>query len=419
MSTIEELRRTMSQHADDLHDDATHLRAAAVRRRGQQVRRQRRIGVAAAAAVVLAGVTAVALPGDHSPQPANRHLLGMEAPATMTSLGYTYDFSRGIEGKSGRTTVKVPASDQAQLLTWADRGVGTIRVFTADNRTIVSRGDFRDFLVIPPGFGGTWTLEGTAGTTAAAVYQVDPTQPPDGYTKGGITYRADVLDRTLLTADIGDPGQAELEGTVTLPAGRVGVGSFCTGGTEKTWVHFKVSHGVGSFGQNCSGPVFDPGGNLESSYRTAGRDSTVRIWATEGEHGPPSTSPDLRLGYGFYSLSKDTLAVAGYEVDQQVEYDGHTWGMARSIDSRPGDRTVFWASANRGDQELVVAVFSHTGGPVYTSLAGVDGAAFSGAGLGGSTTLGITVPGDPASELTIRGKVKPNARLGLVFYNRY
>lgn len=416
MSTLDELRRTMGQHADGIHDDAAYVRAAAVRRRGQRVRRQRRAGVAVAAAVVVAGTAAaVVLPGSHSPAPADRRLLGMTAPATMTSFGYTYAFSRGIEGDTTGTTVKLPASDTARLLTWADRGVSTIRVRTADGRRIVSTGDFRDFVTIPPGTSGTWTIKGT--NTAAAVYDVDTTRPPDGVTKAGITYRAEVLDRQLLTADIGEAGQADLQGSVHLPRGRVAAGAFCTGGTKRTWIHFDVAHGVRSFGANCSSSVFDPGGNLESTFHSPGQTSTVHVWATEGEHGPASTSPDLRLGYGLYSVAKEPVPLAGFEVEQQVEYEGHVWGTPRTVESRPGERSFSWQAVDRGDGTLVVAAFSHTGGPVYTSLAGVPGTAFSGSGLGGGTTLGVSYPGEE-SRLTIHGQVSPRARLGFAFYLR-
>jgi hypothetical protein len=416
MSTLDELRRTMDRRADEIHDEAVHVRAAAVRRRGRQVRRQRRVGAGIATLAAAATVVAVvALPGGRSPQPADRRLLGMEAPATMTSLGYTYAFSRGIEGDATRTTVKLPASDSARLLTWADRGVATIRVRAADGRRIVSTGDFRDFVTIPPGTSGTWTITGTA--TAAAVYRLDPSLAPDGVTKAGITYRSNVLDRTLLQADIGEAGQADLQGSVNLPGGRVGVSGFCTGGTKKTWIHFDVANGVKFFGASCSAPVFDPGGHLDSEFRSVDTNATVRVWATEGEHGPLSTSPDLRLGYGFYTLSHDTVSVAGYRLEQQVEHDGHVWGMPITVQSQPGDRSFEWIAPDRGTS-LVVATFSHTRGPVYTSLAGVDGAAFSGTGLGGATTLGLSYPGDPASVLRIRGAGSPRALLGFAFYER-
>lgn len=67
----------------------------------------------------------------------------------------------------------------------------------------------------------------------------------------------------------------------------------------------------------------------------------------------------------------------------------------------------------------MVAAFAHTGGPVYTSLMGVPGAAFSGSPLSGTTTLGIARPGAPPSELRIGGgHVSPRAVRGLAFYMR-
>ena len=377
MSTLDELRRTMDQHADDIHDDAVHVRALAVRRRGQQVRRQRRVGAGIATVAAAAAVVAVvALPAGHTPQPADRTLLGMQAPGSLESLGYTYDFSHGIVGDADRAVVRLAASDQPRLLTWADKGVGTIRVHTADDRVIASHGDFQDFTAIPPGQSGTWTITGTH--TAAAIYTLDATRPPDGATKAGITFRQSVQDRDLVGAQIGDLGETSLRSSMRLPAGRIAFASFCTGGDQRTWVHAELKDGSGSFGANCTSPVFDPGGNAESEFAWK-HDSTtqVRVWATEGENGPVVDDPDLRLGFGVYSMGKDTVDVAGFEVDQQVEYDGHVWSIPLPVESRPGDRVLRTSGPDLGVQYLVVATFSHTGGPVYTSLSGVPGAAFA------------------------------------------
>ena len=418
MSTLDELRRTLDEHADSLHDDGAHVRAAAVRRRGRQVRRQRRIGVAVAAAAVVATTAAVVtLPGGDSPQPADRHLLGMEAPASLQSLGYTYDFARGVVGDADRTVVRLAASDQPRLLSWADKGVDTIRVRTADDRVIASHGDFEDFTIIPPGQSGTWTI--TGANTAAAIYTLDTTRPPDGATQDGITYRSRVLDRRLIGAQVGQVGESSVRSTIQLPAGRIGFSSYCTGGDENTWFHVEIQGATSSFGANCTAPVFDPGGNLETQFRwkTAGP-TQVHAWATEGEHGPVLDHRPVRITFGFYSMGHDTIEVAGTDMDQQVEYDGHVWAIPLPVESRPGDRELRTAGPGLGVPFLVVAAFSHTGGPVYTSLAGVPGAAFSGTQLGGSATLGTTDPGSPPSSLRIRGTVSPRAVLGFAFYQR-
>ena len=418
MSTLDELRRTMDQHADGIRDDAVHVRAAAVRRRGQQVRRQRRVGVAVAAAAVVATTAALlTLPGGSSPQPADRTLLGMKAPATMTSLGYTYDFSRGVVGDADRTVVRLTASDEPRLISWADKGVATIRVRTADDRVIVSRGDFEDFTSVAPGQSGTWTITGT--DTAAAIYTLDATRPPDGATQDGITYRSRILDRRLIGAQVGQVGESSVRSTMELPAGRIGFSSSCTGGDENTWFHVEVQGATSSFGANCTAPIFDPGGNLETEFRwdTAGP-TVVHAWATEGEHGPVLDHRPVRITFGFYSMGHDTIEVAGQETDQQVEYDGHVWAIPLQVESRPGDRQLRTSGPHPEVPSLVVASFSHTGGPVYTSLGGVAGAAFSGTRLGGSTILGTTEPGSPPSSLRIRGAVGPRAVLGLTFYQR-
>ena len=100
MNTLEDLRASLNQRADQLHDDDLYTRPAAVHGRIRAVRR-RRTAVAAVAAVaavtlVVGGVTGVgALRQPATPQPA---VAGIDVPSRVTINSYPYSFDeRGVD----------------------------------------------------------------------------------------------------------------------------------------------------------------------------------------------------------------------------------------------------------------------------------------------------------------------------------
>jgi len=65
---------------------------------------------------------------------------------------------------------------------------------------------FRDFVMIPPGPGGSLRVSASEGRVGLAMYDVTDAQP-DGVTRDGVTFRRAVADSPLLTAAIGGAGQ--------------------------------------------------------------------------------------------------------------------------------------------------------------------------------------------------------------------
>lgn len=410
--SLQELRDSLGRHADAVHDEHAHDRAALVRTRARRVRRQRLAGIgAAAAAAVVAATLAVVMPSQDRPQPVHR-LLGMPLPKTLTSLGYTYAFEQGFTGGPEATVVRLKASDTPRLLTWGDTGQASLKITTPDDRTLLSHGDFRDFTVIPAGQGGTWTVYGRH--TAAAVYSLTDARPA-GVTKDGITFRRQVAGMHLVSAAISDAGDADVSGEVDLPDGVVSLAAFCSGGGRHTWVHVQEVDGVGSFGANCEGPVFDPGSLVQSTYTQRGEATArVRVWATDGQHGPVVDDPAVHVGFGYYwSPDELTHTIAGLEVSTIVEYDGHTW-------TDNGGSTTYRGTKRLEQQvprgQLVAGYFAHTGGRVDTFLDGRRGTSYGGSGLGGGGTLGVSTGG--TVELRIFGRPSPRARLALELYQR-
>ncbi len=208
MNTLNDLRSTLDAHAADIHDDASRARVLAVHGRARAVRRRRAVAVAAAVAVVAAVAVTPRMLGDAEPAPVERELIGKVAPATVTSLGYTYDFIEGVEDDR----IKLDASDEPRLLTWAVAG-GPEDVLV-DSRysegEVWSDGtDFDDFLVIHPGESGPWQIRRSGGAEVAlAVYELTDARPA-GYTVDGITFREQIGPETLVDAVIGEVGDTE------------------------------------------------------------------------------------------------------------------------------------------------------------------------------------------------------------------
>jgi hypothetical protein len=159
MNTLTALRSTLDEHAGAVTDAEVTVRLAAVHHRVSGVRRRRRAAGAGALGVVLLAGTAVALVPHltSDAQPSAPVILGQKAPATMTSLGYTYrtDGHGASFDRSG--SMDVPKSDEPRLFSWTTTSDATVTVRTPDRETWHSDVTaFHDFVVIPPGVSGRW-----------------------------------------------------------------------------------------------------------------------------------------------------------------------------------------------------------------------------------------------------------------------
>jgi hypothetical protein len=75
--------------------------------------------------------------------------------------------------------------------------------------------------VVAPGEKGTLTAAVEAGLAGLVVY--DLTEPADGVTEDGLTFRQSMPGVELHQAVIGDLGETELTMSVTLPTGVIGI----------------------------------------------------------------------------------------------------------------------------------------------------------------------------------------------------
>jgi hypothetical protein len=346
MNTLQDLRSTLDAHAASVHDHAALARSSAVHGRARAIRRRRFAAVAATVAVVaLAATTVPLLSRGSAPVPADRQLIGKVAPATLTSLGYTYDFENGVEGGEKHATIRLRASAEPRLVTWASDAADVGILATAGALHLRSSAtDFDDFVYVAPGESGRWTIRAGGAAAAIAVYELAD-EAPEGITVEGITFRQQVGDEELIDAVIGEAGQSDLTFQVALPAGGLRVAELCAGVPDGFVANVEVDQrGVASSG-GCGDDTFDPGSGSASWYDAGdlgepGTVVTVRTWVSRLHDGEPVALDDVRLGLAAYSLAPPVTTVAGWRVPDVVEHDGHRWGFVGSNSSDVGARRL-------------------------------------------------------------------------------
>ncbi|WP_109506774.1 hypothetical protein [Nocardioides speluncae] len=393
-----DLRDTLASHAA-FDDDALTARVVGVRERVRVVRRRRAAVGGTVAAVLAIGAVGLALPNlTNDAAPASRDLAGHTAPATLESLGYTYSFERGVEG-DGEVVITVPKSDEPSLITWATQG--------GDDRVIVrsdggedpyrsSRADFTDFTMTGPSDSAMeYTLTGD-GPIGVAVYQPAADQAPAGVTKDDFTYRDQVDGGTLLAAEIGDAGDSELDLTFTMPTGGLTISTLCeTSRPRMVSVSFNGSGGVATSCQVHEGrdagsaSRWGPDEVADKSGRTirAGEKVRVRVWVSDRRSPSRKLAEDdsVRLGVGIYSLPQ--VSVAGFSVDEFVEFDGHLWRLAEREVGAVGSDRVRLRVAGRAPR-VVSFVARNTGtGIIRMARFGPDGKPLESGGDAWASTI--------------------------------
>jgi len=402
MTSIDELRRTLETHATDVGESDVVTRTAAVHHRVAVVRRRRRAAVAGGAAAVLAVAAGVArLPESEGPDPANRTVVGVEAPAQMRSLDYTYAFDRAIEGDGVTAVVKLEASDEPRLVSWATEGDNDdVRVNQRGYEPLtIGQADFTDFVLVHPGEPDRVAVTAVEGEVGLAVYELTDAAP-EGVTDDGITFREQVENRTLVDAEVGELGDSDISLPVSMPSGGVGFATFCVGGPEDA--RFRVGVGKEHVELSCDdASTFDPGLNSFELTRSPAGDDPVRAWVVD-RAGRAIDDPDLRLGVGVYRVTPDQRRVADQPVPELIEEDGHRWRLDAVHESdRP---TVTARTSEHGPQlvsllvpgDVVEALVdiegrptstdaNHTGGPVGFGLGQVSAGSRISVSLSGTT----------------------------------
>lgn len=407
MTGIDDLRATLTHRADEVAASATDTvtRTAAVHQRVATVRRRRRAGAAAGMAAVLAVVGGVALLPSRSdgPDPATPTVAGLEAPQTLESVGWSYDFTDAVDG-ADQVRLDLAPSDVPRLVTWATAGADQTVQVRADGQRLTYRDDdFAGFVPVAPGSDGEVVLDGV-GRLGLAVYELGDGVPA-GVTRDGITFRRDVAGATLVDAAIGEAGAGSLELPVTPPQGYLGLAVLCTGAPEGSMAEVTLD-GEDAYGLGCNdASTFDPGATLSVEGLGRGWSSVeVRVTDTDGD---PVDADGVRLGLGVYRLDTPGFRTLRKDLPQVVEEDGRRWELARIDRSLPGDTSFRTEAGESGPWLVRLASLGRLEATVTIGRreqsvdVGVDGGAVVGLGLvDGSTTI-KTEWADPTSRVAL------------------
>lgn len=356
-SDLSALRSTLHAHADLAQDHGSVERTTSVHARVRHVRQRRRAaGAGVLAALVVAAVVGVGLRPSSPVQPAAPMILGVQAPATFTSLGYTYAYDDSAAGE-GTATLDLPTTRDPVLLTWVTRGADDdvrLRVTGGEQVLRSSAGDFADFTVVRPVEGARVRLRGAGGVAVAAYRLTD--QAPPGVTAHGTTFRREVADLTLVGAAIAEPGQGAASFTATMPDGPLMIASLCTGGSGGSRVQVSLDGEVRSFGRTgCRDSSFDPGaggGFTVSPSKDLPVGSTLRVQVSTTDR-----DPDVLVGIGAYLAAGPTTRAAGQPVPEVLEHDGHRWVLSDVVSSTGAASAPVTAT----EESLVRVAFSSAG----------------------------------------------------------
>lgn len=448
----DELRNMLHVHADEVADRGAQQRVASVHDRVDVARRRRRAGVTG---VVVATVTAVALavvpgldrpPVDPTDTPAPEKLAGWTVPTTLESIGYTYEYVRGVESDPGtkRLEVRLPKSDEPRLLAWAsnsdDERATVSLVVDGDERGRSTAGALESFEPLEPGL--AYRVVVRQSRVAAddrlglATYELSD-EPPAGYTKDGVTYRADVLGERLVGAAIGDPGETDIRFDITIPETGLRFSDLCYGVGIEYMVNVSVAgHSLG--GSSCtetkafdpgSGGVTFPAGDGRPRLREwglqPGDSATMRVWLSPARRElshPVADNPAAVIGLGVYEDSAATVPAAGDEAPERYEFKGQEWQQVTVFDSDPGGGRLDIGHPATDRPTLVYTIVSGLADHSSHVLL-VDGESqgvyLHDVGGGGSTGKGeVVIPAGRASELSLRVRrgLTDRTRLAIVLY---
>jgi hypothetical protein len=257
----------------------------------------------------------------------------------------------------------------------------------------------------------------------------------DGYTKDGITYRADVLGEKLLGAAIGDPGDLEVSFELTVPHQGLRVSPLCHGPGPGHVVEVSVD-GHALTGSSCHrDPDPDPGkdgntwpdGNPLDRWNIRPGDRVTVTAALKAERkGGPVEGEGAVVGVGIYEDTRPRDLLARVEVPALIEWEGRTWELGSKYEADPGSPSL-WIGRDPGDANgpsLTIAAVHGLRGPAkYTTLLDGDphgGGEILGRGDGGPSweIVGVLDPEDEGFSLELRVDkgLTDRTRLGFASY---
>jgi hypothetical protein len=428
MNTLSDLRSTLDDRAEQVHDGEAVVRREAVRHRVSVVRRRRRAAGAGLLSLVLVAVGAAALVarGPSEGLPAAPTVLGVKAPDTVTSLGYTYRTDGHASTVDGTGSVTIAASDRPRLLSWTRTGTTSLRMVLPNGEIWTSRASaFHDFVTLPAGPAGTLRIDAGSGRAAVATYEMTDDRPADAYTRDGITFRRSVAGVPLLGAVATGLGQTHGSFGYTAPRGQTSLHLVCSGLPPGYAVHVLVGgeDRISSDPSSCDADiVYDAGAGSFTSLSVGRPGSPVRV-VVRVTHGMRDTRevdaaqvPGLRMGVGVYGPRALGSVAGTSSAAEYVEQDGHLWQRDQSETTVLSDPlappTRHRATGFQGPASLVWRTHGATGVTFQARGMPAAGGSFAG-GVGGMGNLWV-----PQGAVVHYGLTKGAGSIGVVFYRR-
>lgn len=419
MSTLHELRTTLEQHADNLHDTERVDRAATVRQRVRVVRRRRITTVVLAAVVAIVAVAGLAgaLRTPHEVQPADR-LLGVDVPGEIEVLDVPYALDDRHElTDDPRLRLGDAGHDRALLLVATGLGSGTATLYADGEAVARVRAD--DPLAAPVTIGDTEAdlrvrLDGTDGAARAgvAVYEATGELPP-GVSNGTAVFREQVAGNRLLDAGFLEPGESAIV-LQTQGALRDLRFTFYCVAPDDIWVTLAIAdnEAAGTGCGNHTGLDAGTGTSVVIDQQPAHPDgSAVRVYLTEGALGAQLTSPDdMVLGAAVYERSVADQQVLDDRVDTRVEFAGRTWvldevvGGSAAVDTADGDVLLGLVTDGSGQRVSWAGSLDRGGSATMTTNAGGTNSLLAGVLLAGDR-YDVRTTGGEARLLLYRPEV--------------
>jgi len=410
MTSLDELRRTLEQHADDLHDAERHTRPAAVRGRVRTARRRRAgaVAVVAAAVLVVATGTTALVRGSADPEPAGPSLKDVSVPQRIEVLGTPYRLT-GTERVAADGSIDTPAGGDDRFVTLVATGLGSGEATLWSDYWPIARvrGDQQLAAPAPAGDDLRVELDGAPRSARAEVAIYEPTgEPAPGVAADGVVFAERYDDRELVDARFATAGA---EATVDVPADAddLTVSAYCHSETDNLWLHQSGTDG----GFPCADlATVTP----EALLRPQPGERTLGVYVTQGRNGARATGVDVTFGVALYRQAVAPTTVLGEDVRTVVDFNGRTWRLDEVLDSGPSEYEV---DTSDGDVYLGV-VYVRATEMLMTSPSAPEGG-WGGFREGdgrqgpGTTYPGILFAGDRTVDLNLRG---PDADTRLLVY---
>jgi hypothetical protein len=381
----QDIREALEAHAR-FDDTAALARLGSVQHRVRVVRRRRRAALAGAAAAVVATVGGLAtlLPGDGEVAPADRTFGDLTAPATMTSLGNTFAFVRGVSGE-GRVEIDDLPSDEPVLVTWADAGTGAVTVDEpmSEGPWTSTLRDFTDFVLVEPGLDQPVVVTGE-GKLVVAAYELSALA--EGVNADGrYGFPERVAEQELIAGAIASPGETETTVEFTMPEGHLVARELCAGAPEGyvwRWSfearehHMSSSCPAGESVLRQDQVSFPDGIEVDGRKVRPGETVTARIWLAESfeapDDAPPVEAPvdGVRMGLAFY---EDHAPDSADQVATTRVHEGRTWVLQDfGVVTRPGGRLDQPVTVEDGPKLVVAVVHLDATGTIVWSRDGEE-----------------------------------------------